>query len=108
VVRGTAGGASSMPITGVEARGRPFDEGEMKGRRRRFDSSPIGCGWETDGGVQSSGKPAGRAAAARAAGGRQPHDGPNTSEWATLAGPALEFPKKIGMGCHGHWAELMG
>jgi hypothetical protein len=24
------------------------------------------------------------------------------------AGPALEFPKKIGMGCHGHWAELMG
>jgi hypothetical protein len=22
-------------------------------------------------------------------------------------GPALEFPKKIGMGCHGHWAELM-
>jgi hypothetical protein len=24
------------------------------------------------------------------------------------AGLALEFPKKIGMGCHGHWVELMG
>jgi hypothetical protein len=24
-----------------------------------------------------------------------------------LLGPALEFPKTIGMGCHGDWAELM-
>jgi hypothetical protein len=24
------------------------------------------------------------------------------------AGPVLEFLKKIRMGCHGHWAELMG
>jgi hypothetical protein len=43
-VRGTAGGASSTPVTGVEARGRPFDEGEMKGRGRQFDSTPTGCG----------------------------------------------------------------
>jgi hypothetical protein len=30
-VRGTADGASSTLVTGVEARGRPFDEGEMRG-----------------------------------------------------------------------------
>jgi hypothetical protein len=69
-VRGTAGGASSTPITVVEARGRPFDEGEMKGRGRRFDSTPTECRWVTDDGVRSGGKPAERAAAARAGGGR--------------------------------------
>jgi hypothetical protein len=69
-VRGTAGGASSTLVTGVETRGRPFDEGEMKGRGHRFDSTPTGCGWATDGGVRSGGKPAGWAAAARAGGGR--------------------------------------
>jgi hypothetical protein len=69
-VRGTAGGGSSTPVTGVEARGRPFDEGEMKGRGHRFDSTPTGCGWATDGGVRSGGKPARRAVAARARGGR--------------------------------------
>jgi hypothetical protein len=69
-VRGTAGGASSTPVTGVEARGRPFDEGEMKGRGHRFNSTPAGCGWETDGDVRSGGKPAGWAAVARAGGGR--------------------------------------
>jgi hypothetical protein len=69
-VRGTADCASSMPVTGVEARGQPFDEGEMKGTARRFDSTPTGCGWATDGGVWSGGKPAGRAAAAWAGGGR--------------------------------------
>jgi hypothetical protein len=36
-VRGTVGGASSTPVTGVEARGRPFAEGEMMGRGRWFD-----------------------------------------------------------------------
>jgi hypothetical protein len=76
-MRGRAGGASSTLVTGVEARGRPFDEGEMKGRGRWFDSTPTGCGWATDGGVQSGGKSAGRAAAARAGGGRRPRDGPN-------------------------------
>jgi hypothetical protein len=85
-VRGTAGGASSTPVTRVEARGRPFDEGEMKGRGHQFDSTPTGCGWATDGGVRSGGKPAGRVAAARAGGGRRPRDGPNGPEWATLAG----------------------
>jgi hypothetical protein len=69
-VRGTAGGASSTLVTEVEARGRPFDEGEMKGRGHQFDSTPAGCGWETDSGVRSGGKPAGWAAAARAGGGR--------------------------------------
>jgi hypothetical protein len=84
--RGTTGGASSTPVMGVEVRGRPFDEGEIKGRGRRFNSTPTGCGWATDGGVRSGGKPAGRAAAARAGGGRRPRDGPNGLEWATLAG----------------------
>jgi hypothetical protein len=69
-VRGTAGGASSTPVTGVEARGRPFDEGEMKETQHRFNSTPAGCGWETDGDVRSGGKPAGWAAVARAGGGR--------------------------------------
>jgi hypothetical protein len=69
-VRGTNGGASSTPVTGVEVSPRLFDEGEMKGRGRRFDSTPTGCGWATDGGVRSGGKPAGQAAAARAGGGR--------------------------------------
>jgi hypothetical protein len=69
-VRGTTGGASSTPVTGVEARGRLFDEGEVKGRGRRFDSTPTGCGWAMNGSVRSSGKPAGRAAVARAGGGR--------------------------------------
>jgi hypothetical protein len=36
-VRGTAGDASSTPVTGVEARGRPFDEGEMEARGRPFE-----------------------------------------------------------------------
>jgi hypothetical protein len=36
-VKGTVGGASSTPVTGLEARGWLFDEGEMKGRGRRFD-----------------------------------------------------------------------
>jgi hypothetical protein len=55
---------------GSGTRGRSFDEGEMKGRGHRFDSTPTGCGWATDGGVRSGGKPAGWAAAARAGGGR--------------------------------------
>jgi hypothetical protein len=59
-VRGTTGGASSTPVTGVEVRGWSFDEGEMKGRGRRFDSTPTECGWVTDGGVRTGGKPTGR------------------------------------------------
>jgi hypothetical protein len=69
-VRGTAGGASSTSVTKVEARGRPFDVEEMKGRGHRFDSTPAGCGWATDGGVRSGSKPAGWAVAVRAGGGR--------------------------------------
>jgi hypothetical protein len=46
-----------MPVTGVEARGRPFDEGEMKGVGRQFGSTPTGCGRATDGGARSGGKP---------------------------------------------------
>jgi hypothetical protein len=88
-VRGTAGGASLTLVTGVEARGHSFDEGEIKGRGRRFDSTPTGCGWATDGGVRSGSKPARRAAAARAGGGRRHRDGPNGPKWATLAGLRL-------------------
>jgi hypothetical protein len=42
---------------GEEARGRPFDEGEMKGVGCRFSSTPTGCGRAMDGGAQSGGKP---------------------------------------------------
>jgi hypothetical protein len=42
----------------------------MKGRGHRFDSTPAGCGWATDGDVRSGGKPAGWATVARAGGGR--------------------------------------
>jgi hypothetical protein len=59
-VKGTVGGASSTPVTGLEARGRLFDEGEMKGRGHRFDSTLAGCGWATDGGVRSGGGSGGR------------------------------------------------
>jgi hypothetical protein len=41
---------------GVEARGRPFDEGEMKGVGCQFGSTPTGCGRATDGGARSGGK----------------------------------------------------
>jgi hypothetical protein len=85
-VRGTAGGASSTPVTGVEARGRLLDEGKMKGRGRRFDSTPTGCGSAMDGGMWSGDRSAGRAAAPRAGGGRRPRDRPNGPEGATLAG----------------------
>jgi hypothetical protein len=55
-VRGTAGGAFiNMPVMGEEARGRPFDEGEMKGVGRRFGSTPTGCGRAMDGGAWSGG-----------------------------------------------------
>jgi hypothetical protein len=40
---------------GVEVRGQPFDEGEMKGVGRRFGSTPTGWGRATDGGAQSGG-----------------------------------------------------
>jgi hypothetical protein len=47
-VRGTAGGASSTPVTGVEARGRPFDEGGNEGEVTpvRFNSNRV---WVGDG-----------------------------------------------------------
>jgi hypothetical protein len=103
-VRGMAGDGSSKPVTGVEARGRPLDEGKMKGWGRRFDSTPTGCGWATDDGVRSGDKPARRAAAPRAGGGRRPCDGPNGPEWATLAGLQLgqcwNFQRKSG------WAAM--
>jgi hypothetical protein len=59
-VRGMASGASSTPVTGVEASGRSFDEGEMEGRGRWFDSTPTGWGWATDGSVRSGGGSGGR------------------------------------------------
>jgi hypothetical protein len=40
---------------GEEARGRPFDEGEMKGVGCRFGSTPTGCRRAMDGGAQSGG-----------------------------------------------------
>jgi hypothetical protein len=69
-MRGTAGGASSTPVTGVEAWGRSFDEGGMKRRGHRFDSTPTGCGWAMNSGVRSGGKLAEWAAVAQAGGGR--------------------------------------
>jgi hypothetical protein len=46
-----------VPITGEEARGRPFYEGEMMGVGHRFGSTPTGCGRAMDGGAQIGGKP---------------------------------------------------
>jgi hypothetical protein len=103
-VRGTAGGASLTLIMGVEVRGQSFDEGEMKWRGRRIDSTPTGCGWATDSGMRSGGKPSGWAAAAQVGGGRRPRDGPNGPEWATLVGLRLgrrwNFQRKSG------WAAM--
>jgi hypothetical protein len=103
-VRGTAGGASSTLVMGVEVRGRPFDEVEMKGRGRRFNSTPTGCGWATDGGVQSGGKPVGWAAAARAGGGRRPRDGPNGPKWVMLAG--LRLGRRWNLQRNSGWAAM--
>jgi hypothetical protein len=44
-----------MSVTEVEVRGRPFEEGEMKGVGRRFGSTPTGRGRATDGGARSGG-----------------------------------------------------
>jgi hypothetical protein len=44
-----------MPVTGGEAWGRQFDEGEMKGVGRWFGSTPTGCGRAMDGGARSGG-----------------------------------------------------
>jgi hypothetical protein len=45
-VRGTTGSASSTPVTGVEARGWPFDEGanEGEGTPVRFNSNRVRVG----------------------------------------------------------------
>jgi hypothetical protein len=79
-------------VTKEEARGQPFDEGEMKGVGRRFGSAPSGCGRAAHGGAWRDGAP-GEAVAARAfEGGRRPPGGP---EWAaqasTPAGPVQGF-----------------
>jgi hypothetical protein len=44
-----------VPVTGEEASGRPFDEGEMKGVGCWFGSTPTGCGRAMDGGTRSGG-----------------------------------------------------
>jgi hypothetical protein len=46
-----------VPVMGEDARGWPFDEGEMKGVGRRFGSTPTGCRRVMDDGAQSDGKP---------------------------------------------------
>jgi hypothetical protein len=61
-----------VSVTGEEARGRPFDEGEMKGVGRRFGSTPTWCGRVMDGGAQSNGRP-GSGGSVR--GGRRPRVG---------------------------------
>jgi hypothetical protein len=45
-----------VPVTGEEARARPFDEGEMKGVGRQFGSTPTGCGRAMDGGLVGGGR----------------------------------------------------
>jgi hypothetical protein len=42
---------------GEKARGRPFDEGEMKGVGHQFGSTPTGYWRAMDSGAQSGGKP---------------------------------------------------
>jgi hypothetical protein len=73
-----------VPVTGEEARGRPFEEREMKGVGRRFGSTPTGCGRAMDGGARGSGKPG---SSSSVGGGRRPQvgqAGPN--DWITRAG----------------------
>jgi hypothetical protein len=61
-----------VSVTGEEARGRPFDEGEMKGVGHRFGSTLAGCGRAMDGGVRSGGKPG---SGGSVGGGRRPRVG---------------------------------
>jgi hypothetical protein len=70
-------------------RGRPFDEGEMKGVGHRFGSTPSGCGRAAHGSACHGGTP-GEAAARASEGGRRPRvgqHGPEAGEaWAVPAG----------------------
>jgi hypothetical protein len=62
---------------GEEARGRSFDEGEMKRVGRWFGSTPAGCGRAMDDGAWSGGKPG---SGGSVGGGRRPRvdqAGPN-------------------------------
>jgi hypothetical protein len=83
---------------GVEARGRPFDEGEMKGVGRRFGSTPTGCGRAMDSGAWSGGS---------VGGGRR-------AQWAELgrtagySGQQGKIPKKINKrAAMEFWARLI-
>jgi hypothetical protein len=80
-----------VPVTGVEARGQPFDEGEMKGVGRRFSSTPTGCERATDGGARSDGK---RGSGGSIGGGRRPWwvELGRTAGYSGLQG---KIPKKI-------------
>jgi hypothetical protein len=73
-----------------EARGRPFDEGEMKGVGRQFGSAPSGCGRTAHGGAWHGGAP-GEAVAAR-----RPKVGEDPG-WANLgcAGQVATSPKGL-------------
>jgi hypothetical protein len=61
-----------MSVTGEEATGRPFDEGEMKRVGHRFGSTPTRCGRTTDGGAWRGGKPG---SVGSVGGGRRPRVG---------------------------------
>jgi hypothetical protein len=58
-----------------EARGRPFDEGEMKGVGRRFGSAPSGCGRVAHSGAWRGGASKEAVAAWASEGGRRPQVG---------------------------------
>jgi hypothetical protein len=77
-----------VPVTEEEARGRPVDEGEMKGVGRWFGSAPPRC-WRAAHGGAWCGGALGEAAVAQASkGGRRP---PGGQKWAAqasrIAGP---------------------
>jgi hypothetical protein len=88
---------------GVEARGWPFDEGEMNGDLPRFGSTLTGCRRATDGGARSGGKPG---SGGSVGGGRRPR-------WAELgrmagySGRQGNIPKKNKWAAREFWAGLI-
>jgi hypothetical protein len=94
-----------MPVTEEEARGRPFDEGEMKGVGQRFGSAPSGCVRVAHSGAWRGGAPVEVAVARASEGGRRPPGGPEWAAQASWAGVRFSGRERKG-GCSGlSWAK---
>jgi hypothetical protein len=84
------------PVTEVEVRGHPFDEGEMKGVGRRFGSAPSGCGRVAHSSVDQKG-----GSGSASEGGRKPPGGPTWTGVDRELGQRKKIPDADAV-----WAEM--